>query len=336
MKTAKIIIIILAVILFIGIAFASFGFHRYANSPLNPAAGTTVINIPRGASFVDIAELLEREGILHHRRVFSLIARILEFHRDLKAGEYEISGSATPLEMLEQLKKGVVKGYLVTVPEGFSIEQAADCFAAQGLADREIFISLVEDRDFLSSLGIEAKSAEGYLFPDTYRVTRSNDEAAIIRLMVQRFRQALPTDLKVKTERLEYSLHEIITIASLIEKEATMDEEKPLISAVFHNRLKRGMRLQSDPTVVYQAEDFSGRIRKKDLLRKTPYNTYLISGLPPGPICNPGAASIKAALNPASVDYLYFVAKNDGTHHFSSNLFDHNKAVIKYQIKRKK
>ncbi|OPL16716.1 MAG: hypothetical protein AVO39_00025 [delta proteobacterium MLS_D] len=336
MKTGKIIIIIFAVILVVGIALASFGFHRYANSPLNPAAGTTVINIPRGASFVDIAELLERKGILRHRRVFSLIARALEFHRDLKAGEYEISGSATPLDLLEQLRKGVVKEYLVTVPEGFSMKQTADCFAAQGLADREIFLSLVEDRDFLSSLGIEAESAEGYLFPDTYRVTRSNDEAAIIRLMVRCFRQALPPDVSAKSERLKYSLHGIITIASLIEKEATLDEEKPLISAVFHNRLKRGMRLQSDPTVVYQVDDFKGKIRKQDLLRETPYNTYLISGLPPGPICNPGAASIKAALNPASVDYLYFVAKNDGTHHFSSNLSDHNKAVIKYQIKRKK
>lgn len=330
---AALVVIVLALA---AVSASSLWMYRYAHGPLNPEVGTTIILVPRGSSFVHITSLLEREGLMTHRRAFYLLARLKGAHTRMRAGEYELDGQATPLDVLGKMTRGEVKVYHVPVPEGFTMHQVAERFGSEGLADVDVFLERLYDGDLLSSLGIEGPSVEGYLFPDTYHVTRAKDEEAIIRFMVRRFREEVSPSLVTDAERLGLTLHELVTLASIIEKEAGAEEEKPLVSAVFHNRLKRGMRLQSDPTVIYGVEGFEGRIRRVDLERETPYNTYRIRGLPPGPICNPGMSSILAALNPATVDYLYFVSKNDGTHQFSSNLSDHNAAVIKYQIQRKK
>lgn len=336
MKILKTVLIVIVLVLAAAVTASSLWMYRYAHSPLNPEVGMTTILVPRGASFSHIVTLLEQEGLMPHRRAFYLLARVKGAHDRMRAGEYGLAGQATPLDVIGRMTRGEVKVYPVSVPEGFSMYQVAKRFGAEGLAEVDVFLERLYDGDLLSSLGIEGLSAEGYLFPDTYHVTKAKNEEAIIRFMVRRFREEVSPTLVNEAERLGFTLHELVTLASIIEKEAGSEEEKPLVSAVFHNRLKRGMRLQSDPTVIYGVEGFEGRIRRADLERETPYNTYRIRGLPPGPICNPGRASILAALNPAPVDYLYFVSKNDGTHQFSSNLSDHNAAVIKYQIKRQK
>ncbi|MDD5475687.1 MAG: endolytic transglycosylase MltG [Syntrophales bacterium] len=335
MKVHKIFVFAAALVLLSALTAGGF-LYRYAQGPLNTEIQSVIITIPRGAPFYNIAAMLEEEGLLRSKKAFYIVARLKGAHNTLKAGEYEIKGGESPSTVIERLRRGDVVVHFITVPEGFTIYQVAERLAAHGLADAEVFLERVHDVSLLSSMGIDAASAEGYLFPDTYALTRSKNEEAIIRFMVRSFREAVPADMADKAQLMGFTLKEILTLASIIEKESATEEEKPLISSVFHNRLKRGMRLQSDPTVTYGLDEFEGRIRKRDLERYTPYNTYRIRGLPPGPICNPGLSSIKAALEPADVNYLYFVSRNDGTHHFSSNLSDHNKAVIKYQIKRQK
>ncbi len=311
-------------------------FFNYANSPIDFEYREVTVEVPRGTSFAETADILEEAGLLRHKEWFSLLAFITGASKQIKAGEYDLRSSMTPMAALKRLVEGKIKEYQVFIPEGFTLSQIADRLEDQGLADRETFISLAFDDGLLSSLGIEGESAEGYLFPDTHTLNKSMGEEGMIRFMVRQFRKGLTPDMLERAKELNLTENEMVTLASIIEKEGGGKEEKPLVSAVFHNRLKRGMRLQSDPTVIYDIEDFDGNLRKADLEKKTPYNTYRIQGLPPGPICNPGLEAIRAAIYPAPVDYLYFVSKNNGSHHFSFNLVDHNRAVLKYQIQRKK
>jgi len=319
-----------------GISILLLIFFNYANSPIDFEYREVTVEIPRGTSFAETADILDKAGLLRHRNGFSILAFVTGASKQIKAGEYDLRSSMTPMAVLERLVEGKIKEYQVFIPEGFTLRRIADRLEEQGLADRETFISLATESGLLSSLGIVGDSAEGYLFPDTHTLNKSMGEEGIIRFMVRQFRKAMTPDMLKRVEELDLTAKEVVTLASIIEKEGGPKEEKPLISAVFHNRLQRGMRLQSDPTVIYDIEDFDGNLRKEDLAKKTPYNTYRIKGLPPGPICNPGLEAIRAALYPAPVDYLYFVSKNNGSHHFSSNLIDHNRAVLKYQIKRQK
>ena len=311
-------------------------FFNYANSPIDFKYRELTVEIPRGIPFAETADILGEAGLLRHKKGFYLLAFVTGASKHIKAGEYDLRSSMTPMAVLEKLVKGKVKGYQVFIPEGFTLRRIATRMENQGLADRETFISLASDSRLLSSLGIEGESAEGYLFPDTHTLNKSMGEEGIIRFMVRQFRKVMTPDMLERASGLNLTEDEVVTLASIIEKEGGPKEEKSLISAVFHNRLKRGMRLQSDPTIIYDIEDFDGNLRRSDIEKETPYNTYRIKGLPPGPICNPGLESIEAALYPAPVDFLYFVSKNNGSHHFSSNLMDHNAAVLKYQIKRKK
>jgi len=236
-----------------------------------------------------------------------------------------------PDEILDKLVRGEQIRYSITIPEGLTLVQTASLFEKMGLANKERFIQLATDPEFIASLGMDEETLEGYLFPDTYKFIRNIKEKNIIRMMVKRFNEIYNQEFRKRQQELGFTRREIITLASMIEKETAYSKEKPLISAVFHNRLKRNMRLQCDPTVIYGLNNFSGRLTKKDLMTYTPYNTYLIKGFPPTPIANPGLDSIRAALYPAKVDYLYFVSKNNGTHYFSSTLTEHNQAVYKYQ-----
>ncbi|MFQ5717561.1 MAG: endolytic transglycosylase MltG, partial [Nitrospinales bacterium] len=191
------------------------------------------------------------------------------------------------------------------------------------------------DRSLIDSLDIPGENLEGYLFPETYHFDKNTDERAIVKTMVDTFkRRALKPEYLDRARELGFSFHKIITLASLIEKETGREDERELISAVFHNRLRKNMRLQCDPTVIYALKNFDGNLRKKDLGIDSPYNTYRYAGLPPGPIANPGLESIRAALYPASANYIYFVSKQNGSHEFSSALADHNRAVRKYQLKK--
>jgi len=311
-------------------------FYEYAQSPIDHQGRVVTIEIPKGMNFMTLLEALGEKGLIRYKSAFCLLARMKDAPKHIKAGEYELNSVMTPTGVIDTLLDGKVKEYEITIPEGFTVRQIADRLAQQNLIDRDVFLRRICDVAFLSSLKIREKSAEGYLFPDTYKLNKSMDEFEIVRFMVKRFRREITPEAIHRAAGLGFTIHELVTLASIVEKESGREEEKPLISAVFHNRLKKRMRLQSDPTVIYGIENFNGNLTKADLRKQSPYNTYRIKGLPPGPICNPGAASIQAVLYPAPVDYLFFVSKNDGSHQFSSNLSSHDKAVIKYQIKRKK
>ncbi len=337
MMIKKVIKALLALFLLVATSFLLFSmiFINYVESPVEFIERYVAVEIPPGASFYDVTDILREKGLIRYKEAFYLLALLKKAPERIKAGEYDLYSSMSPSDILNTLLEGKVRGYRIPIPEGFTVRQIAARLAANGLADEKRFVDSAYDDELLSSLDIEGESVEGYLFPDTYVLSRSMGEEKIIRFMVDQLRRKITFKMSERMSEIGFSMREILTLASIIEKEGGSKEEKPLISAVFHNRLRRGMKLQSDPTVIYDMKDFDGNITKRDLLRKTPYNTYRIQGLPRGPICNPGMDAIIAALYPAPVNYLYFVSKNNGAHHFSSNLIDHNKAVITYQIKRK-
>jgi UPF0755 protein len=290
-----------------------------------------VINIPVGARLDQVTHLLREKGVIRYQNLFFLLARWRGVDTHIKSGEYQFSNRMLPNDVLNKLIRGEQIKYSITIPEGFNLVQTAALYERMGLADKNKFIHLATDPTFIKSLGMNEETLEGYLFPDTYKFIRNIGERNIIRRMVQRFNEIYDQQFREREQELNLSRKEVITLASLIEKETGHSKERPIISAVFHNRLKMDMRLQCDPTVIYGLDNFTGDLTKKDLKTYTPYNTYLIKGLPPTPIANPGADSIQSALYPADVDYLYFVSKNDGTHYFSATLAEHNRVVNKYQ-----
>jgi UPF0755 protein len=288
--------------------------------------------IPKGSTFREVVEVLDEEGLLRSPTAFYLMARVLGVAGNVQAGEYELSTAMTPAVILHKLVSGDVVKYRVTIPEGYTVRQIAIRLEELGIIkDREEFLAEALSSDFNTILGITGESVEGYLFPDTYLFSKEVAPAEVIKTMVGKFKRVYTPDFSQRAAELGMTDREVVILASIIEKETGLPEECPLISAVFHNRLKRGIPLCSDPTVIYGIANFDGNLRKRDLEKRTPYNTYLIQGLPPGPIANPGRASIEAALYPAPVKYLYFVSRNDGSHHFSSALREHNAAVQRYQ-----
>lgn len=290
-----------------------------------------VVTIPVGATMGQVTDILRAKGIIRSSALFTAIARWSGGDVHIKAGEYQFSNRMLPNDVLNKLIRGEQIKYSITIPEGLTLARIADLYNEMELADKEKFVELATDPAFAATLGVEQENLEGYLYPDTYKFIRKLGERNIIRGMVKRFNEVYHDQFQEREAELNLSRREVVILASLIEKESAYSEEKPLISAVFHNRLKRNMRLQCDPTVIYGLDSFTGRLRRKDLKTYTPFNTYLIDGLPPTPIANPGRNSIRAALYPADVDYLYFVSKNDGTHFFSTTLAEHNRAVRKYQ-----
>jgi UPF0755 protein len=220
---------------------------------------------------------------------------------------------------------------LVTIPEGLTFRQIVSLLTEKGLGSADSFLCLNSDPAFLEKWGLPWQGIEGYLFPDTYYFSRFASAEEILGQMIGHFYKVFKSDLYRQAETLNFSVHEVVTLASLIEKETGTALERPLVSAVFHNRLKKGIPLQCDPTVIYGIADFDGNLTRDHLRTLTPYNTYVIQGLPPGPIANPGLKSLQAALRPANEDYLYFVGKGDGSHLFSSDLATHNRAVQQYQ-----
>ncbi len=229
------------------------------------------------------------------------------------------------------LRNGQVLLHSLTVPEGLTFVQIAELASQDSLTDRADFLRLAKDREFIASLGIKAETLEGYLYPDTYKFPRAVKAREVLVAMVEQLQQEVGPDLHARMQELKMTMHEVLTLASVIEKETGSGGERPEISAVFHNRLKRHIPLQSDPTVIYGLPAFDGNLHKKDLSSPSPYNTYRVQGLPPGPIANPGIQAIRAALYPSDSRSLYFVSRNDGTHQFSATLIEHNKAVEKYQ-----
>ncbi len=287
-----------------------------------------------GQSFRSITADLQEKGLLKHPLKFRIIAGYQNVTTKIKAGEYRLSGTMSPTRILEHLSKGKVYMHRVTVPEGWNLREIARKMDKAGLCKKADFIHIATDPDFASKMGIAGQTVEGYLFPETYFFEKSVSAKDIISAMISRFNSVFSDSWKDRASELGFSVHETVTLASIIEKETGVAEERRIISSVFHNRLEKRMRLASDPTVIYGLGDFDGNLTRKDLKTKTPYNTYTNHGLPPGPIANPGRASLEAALYPADTDYLYFVARPDNTHHFSKTLAEHNRAVRKYQLNR--
>lgn len=308
-----------------------------------PEGESRVFTVGRGEPVASVARRLSAEGLLPERplfgpRVLVAAARLSGADRQIKAGEYELSPTLTPLQLLAQLRAGRVRTLAVTLVEGLRLDEVAERLEAAGITPAEVLIARAGDSAFAGSLGIEADTLEGYLYPETYRFRRETPAPEVLRTLVKEFQERWREQDQALLSESGRSLHEVVTIASLVEKETAVAEERPLIAAVFLNRLRRGMRLQSDPTVIYgiirERGHFDGNLRKRDLQEDTPYNTYTRGGLPPGPIANPTIDAIRAVLRPADARYLYFVSRNDGTHVFSRSLEEHTRAVNRYQRRR--
>ena len=311
--------------------------------PANPDGVAKVFWVAPHEPLDPVAKRLAAEGLLPERAFFGpdvlvLYAKWSGKDRAIKSGEYDLSPALTPLQILDKLVAGKVKMHEVTVPEGLRLDEVATRLEGAGITTAAAFVSRAQDAQLAHSLGIEADTFEGYAYPETYRFRRDTPPEEILASMLEQLRARLGPDEQAALERSGMSLHQILTLASIVEKESTPGPERGLISAVFHNRLAKGMRLQSDPTVIYGIVQtrgrFDGNIRLADLREDTPWNTYTRAGLPPGPIASPSLDAIRATLHPADVDYLYFVARNDGTHTFSATLADHNRAVKRFQTRK--
>jgi UPF0755 protein len=302
--------------------------------PAEKGAPGRVVVVREGLSLGEVAEALEGENIILSRSLFLLWARLTGAERKIKAGEYLLSPGMTPLQILRKLTRGLVVTHGITIPEGFIREQIAELLEIKGLVDKAQFLALTGDGALLKQYGLSGRNLEGYLYPDTYHFARGLSPRTVIDAMVRRFLEVV-RPLQERIRDSDMPLENVVTLASIVEKETGRAEERPLIASVFLNRLRKGMRLDSDPTVIYGLKGFNGNLTRKDLNRPTPYNTYVIRGLPPGPIANPGLDAIKAVLYPAESKYLYFVSKNDGSHHFSNTLSEHNRAVNLYQRKKR-
>lgn len=300
--------------------------------------GLQTVIIKEGMGVWEIGCSLKEAGLIDQVSDFVLLAKLRGLDKRLQAQRYRFVPGMSLAAILDNLARGKSAYDRVTIPEGLTAAQIAGLLQREAALDSAKFMHLVTNKVFCASLGIRAKSLEGYLFPDTYYIYWHMKEEQVIRRLVARFQEVFTEGFRQRAKRMGFSQHEIITLASIIEREAQVAAERPIISAVFHNRFRLGRALQADPTVLYALGRYQGKLSKRDLKVKSPYNTYLHPGLPPGPICNPGLASIKAALYPADVDYLYFVARGDGTHIFTRSNREHIRAKIsvKRREKRKK
>ena len=320
--------LVLAVV-FSGAALAAAAFFELRRpGPVLDAPVT--ISVTKGDRLAEVAEDLTERRILRFALPLVVWARVTGQDRGIHYGEYSISTRQTPLELLRRLTGKPDPPHPVTVPEGLSVREVVALLASAGFGSEESFHCLLDDPAFLDAESLPAAGPEGYLFPDTYEFPPEESQATILTTMIHRFQEVSGAEFARRAANLGLTEHEAVTLASLVEEETAAPDERRLVAAVFVNRLRRGMPLQSDPTVLYGREDEDRRITRKDLRRHTSYNTYTMTGLPPTPIANPGRAALDAAVDPAPVDYLYFVARGDGTHQFSATLAAHNAAVAKY------
>ncbi len=304
----------------------------FLNTPFDPAAENIHFTIAQGQHLSDISTQLEQRSIIANSTYFNYYARFKNADKKLQAGDYVISAADTPKQILNTFLTGRVALSRMTVPEGWDIRQISELLADFVSCSQNEFIALCRDPAYVKSFGIPSDSLEGYLFPDTYFFPGDASCKTIISTMVNHFHTVFTPDMDAQADALGFTRHEIVILASIIEKETGDPDERPLIASVFHNRLEKKMRLESDPTVIYGIPDFDGNIKRIHLRTPTPYNTYQINGFPAGPIANPGRHAILAALYPAQSDYLFFVSKKDSTHHFSRTYPEHHQAVRKYQL----
>ena len=293
------------------------------------------VQVPSGAGTSEIGRALVDAGIVKDQLSFRAALYWTGASRTLKAGEYRFDRPMSAVAAVEKMARGDVYARRITFPEGHTIREMAQIYEMQGFGRARDFVDAARDVSLIADLDPKAPDLEGYLYPETYALPRGSKPSVLIQMMVARFKAVFDGELRRLTEARDMSVREAVTLASLVEKETAKPDERPMVAAVYRNRLKIGMGMQADPTVVYalqKAGRYDGNIRHDDLQIDSPYNTYRYSGLPPGPIASPGKPSLEAAVTPADVPYLYFVSRNDGSHVFSTTLDEHNRNVQRYQV----
>jgi UPF0755 protein len=294
------------------------------------------VEIPPGSSTRAIGDRLVAAGIVRDPLTFRAALSLSGEARRLKAGEYRFDSPMTPADVIAKLARGDVFVVNFTVPEGLTIAEVAKLFESHGFGTASSFVEAAGNASLIHELDPAARDLEGYLFPETYPLSRHAQAAKVVATMVDRFDKTFNADMRAAAQKRGLTVRQVVTLASIVEKETAKAEERPLVAGVYTNRLRIGMPLQCDPTVIYaltKAGRYNGNIHKDDLSIDSAYNTYRYPGLPPGPIASPGKASLEAALNPSDTAFLYFVSRNDGSHEFARSLEEHNRNVQRFQIK---
>jgi UPF0755 protein len=323
---------VLAALLLAGVTAAALFAAQL--EPRADGGAEVLFEVKRGESLRAIATRLEEHGLVRDGRATTWWARLRGKAAELHAGQYWLSPALSPTEIIDRIASGKVATWEVVIPEGLTAAEIADRFAAREIVDAREFMAAVADPALARELGIPAPSLEGYLFPETYRLPRGQTGPEVVRVLVEQFRAAW-RQVEARAAERGLSMHDAVVLASIVEKETGAPSERPMIASVFANRLRQGMRLESDPTVIYGVTAFDGNLRRSDLDdAANAYNTYQHYGLPPGPISNPGLDALRAVVDPAPGKLLYFVSKNDGTHEFSETYAQHVEAVDRYQRRR--
>jgi len=337
MTTGKKIFAAIFFIFILAIAAAGIFIWSQLNEPYRKfTEDKLLVAIPSGTSLDSASRLLASKGVLKYPWTLKGLFYYNHTQGKMKAGEYVFDRAMTPYQVYEKLLRGEQRYLVLTVPEGTNTLDLPAILAKEGIKPQDVQAAMKSPLVLaeLQSIDPAIHSCEGFLFPETYFLTKTDDAQKILLTMIGQFKKRFLPQIKTRANELGMSVVNIVTLASLIEKETGQGTERRLISGVFHNRLKHSMLLQCDPTVIYALRlnnEYKGTITRADLQKPSPYNTYVSAGLPPGPICNPGEAAILAAMNPETTDKLYFVSKNDGTHYFSATLQEHNRAVQQYQ-----
>jgi UPF0755 protein len=330
-------LLLLLVLIVVGAGAAGGLFYRRAQEPYRGYEGPEqFVEIPPGARSLAIGERLVAGGVVRDLQTYRLTLWLSGQGRRLKAGEYRFDHAMTPLEVIDKIARGDVFVVTLTFPEGLTIAEMSRIFESHGLGPAAAFVEAAQDTALVHDFDPAAPNLEGYLFPETYAVPRKTDAPKLVRLMVGRFGHVFTQGLRDAAAERQLSVRQAVALASIVEKETAKTEERPLVAAVYLNRLRLRMPLQADPTVIYaiqQTGTYTGNLRRDDLMIDSPYNTYRYPGLPPGPIASPGRASLEAAVHPAESDALYFVSRNDGSHVFAKTLDEHNRNVQQYQVK---
>jgi UPF0755 protein len=329
----KLFISLLGILVLLAAGFALWVNHQLRTPHAHQSAETSVI-IDRGLGVRAIADRLYNAGVISSKLPFLLCSKV-RGNKHIKAGEYRFQSPITPLEVIHKMERGEIVQYHVTIPEGFNRYDISNRLAETGKADAQTFLRLTADPSLISDLDPQARDLEGYLFPDTYTYKYDTTPQDLVKMMTDRFRSVFNVGWRERADQTG-SIHDAVTMASIIEKEAKNPDERPVIASVFYNRLKKNMLLETDPTFIYAAiiaNDYDGNVNNpRHRTRRSPYNTYVYTGLPPGPIASPGRKSLEAALYPADTNFYYFVATGvDGGHHFSRSIDEHNRAVADYR-----
>jgi len=323
---------VLALVIALLILAALYAGLLYVDSDIDPGGGGVVVRVHPGATLSQIQRKLEKEEVLLHPGLFRWAAYLRGKERKIKVGEYLFRRGESVASVLDKLAEGLVEYRRIVVPEGLMAGEIASIFRREAQVDSAAFMAAAGDSSIIRELGYDIEFLEGYLFPDTYLVSWPFSAADIVRRMVRRFGHVYGHEIAGAAESVQMTRHQAVTLASIIQAEAAVKKEMPKISAVYHNRLNRGMKLEADPTVAYALGGVRRKLWYNDLKIDSPYNTYIHRGLPPGPICSPGKAALKAAVRPEEdFDALYFVADGTGGHTFSRTLREHNRA--KYEIR---